>query len=188
MQLDHNRLVSENRQALQAEKVALQAQLDKKESLLEKAQFSNMHQVSESLTEILEQQNQHQQALALVRQLDGAAERLSETEKFITELQGSIAVNERALIIAEKAGQEYKTEKIALEKLGVEPEEAIIFGDNYEDDIEPAIKLGIETVLVKRDSDMLTWEEDRSFDRTARGNSPPRLGDHAGCHDGRFHL
>jgi putative hydrolase of the HAD superfamily len=58
--------------------------------------------------------------------------------------------------------------RVALDRLGVEPEEAIMFGDNYQDDIEPGIKLGMDTVLVRRDSDMLTWEENHNFKRTVK--------------------
>ena len=117
MLLDHNREASESEQALQAQKSALQTQVQQKQSLLENFQFSSVIQVTAALTEILEQQTQNQQALALVRQLNGTAVRLSETQKSITELQQCITVNEQAKIIAEQAEQKYKTEKIALQKL-----------------------------------------------------------------------
>ena len=117
MLLEHSRQASESVQALQKEKAALQEQIQQKESLLEDIQLGSVVQVTESLTEILEQQTQNQQALALVRQLDGTAGRLSETQKSISELHKSITVNEQALIVAEQAGKEYKDEKIALEKL-----------------------------------------------------------------------
>jgi len=55
-----------------------------------------------------------------------------------------------------------------LERLGVKPEEAVMFGDNYQDDIEPSKKLGMETVLVRRDSEMLTWKENHSFKRIVK--------------------
>jgi putative hydrolase of the HAD superfamily len=58
--------------------------------------------------------------------------------------------------------------RAALERLGVKPGEAVMFGDNYQDDIEPGIKLGMETVLVKRDSEMLTWEENHNSERAVK--------------------
>jgi putative hydrolase of the HAD superfamily len=58
--------------------------------------------------------------------------------------------------------------RVALDRLGVKPGEAIMFGDNYQDDIEPSMKLGMDTVLVKRDSEMLTWEENHNSERTVK--------------------
>ena len=121
---EHERQANESIQALQQRKSVLQTQIQQKQSLLENAQFSSVMQVAESLTEILEQQAENQQALALTRQLDGTAVRLSEMQKFIADLQESITVNQQALIVAEQAGQEYKAEKIALQKL-LEQEQVI---------------------------------------------------------------
>ncbi|MCW8994994.1 MAG: chromosome segregation protein SMC, partial [Psychromonas sp.] len=124
MLLEHQRQADEQAQRLETEKSVLQALTGQKEHLLENAQFSRVHQVTDVLTEVLEQQTQNQQALALVRQLDGTALRLSETQKSIAELQENITENQLQLNIAEQAGQAYKTEKLALQKL-LEQEQVI---------------------------------------------------------------
>ncbi len=125
MLLEHNSAAKESEQALQAQKAALQTQIEEKEQLLDSAQFSSAGQVTSALTAILEQQAQNQQAVALVRQLDGTAVRLSETQKSIAELQQSLTANEQAKVIAEAAGQQYKTEQAALQKL-LEQERVIV--------------------------------------------------------------
>ena len=54
----------------------------------------------------------------------------------------------------------------ALKRLGTKPEETIMVGDNYQDDIKPAISTGMSAVLVKRNSDKLTWRERHRYKKT----------------------
>ncbi len=56
----------------------------------------------------------------------------------------------------------------ALASFRVKPEEAIMFGDNYLDDIEPAERMGMRAVLVKRDFPLLTWHENRNHRNTIK--------------------
>ncbi len=54
----------------------------------------------------------------------------------------------------------------ALKRLGTKPEETIMVGDNYQDDIKPAISIGMNAVLVKRNFNKLTWRETHDYGKT----------------------
>ncbi len=115
--IEHNRQASESAQQLQVQQLALQVQVQQKESLLKDFQFSSSMQVNESLMQVLEQQAQNQQALSLTRQLDETRGRLLATQKCITDLELGINSNQQALNVAELAGQECKAQTLALQKL-----------------------------------------------------------------------
>lgn len=115
--LEHNRKMTESAQQLQIQQSALQAQIQQKDSLLESGQFSCSQQVNASLTQILEQQAQNQQAVSLTRQLDDTRGRLAATQQSMAELELSLERNQQARKVAELAGQECKTETLTLQKL-----------------------------------------------------------------------
>ena len=59
--------------------------------------------------------------------------------------------------------------RLTLDKLGVEPEEAMIVGDNLESDIKGAEAVGIKGVLIKRPYNKLSWKEKGEWKRTITG-------------------
>ena len=96
--------------ALQVQQSSLQAALDQQHHLLNDAPFNNLAEVTTGLTHLFDKQTQHQQAIELVKQLDEMANIIDQEKTNTVDLTDVISLDERALIAAEKAGVEYKTE------------------------------------------------------------------------------
>jgi len=57
--------------------------------------------------------------------------------------------------------------QMVLKKFGLPPEEVLVIGDNFKDDILPALRLGMEGVLIKRKTSFaLSWKETHEYDKT----------------------
>ena len=65
-----------------------------------------------------------------------------------------------------------RSSRRALAGLGVQPADAVMVGDSYEDDIEGARALGMRAILLDRD-ELLPGEADRITDLFS---CPPRWG------------
>jgi HAD superfamily hydrolase (TIGR01549 family) len=58
--------------------------------------------------------------------------------------------------------------RYVIKEMGIEPEEAIMVGDCKFADIDPAEKVGIKSVLIKREGFPLNYNEKESFHRTIK--------------------
>jgi putative hydrolase of the HAD superfamily len=54
-----------------------------------------------------------------------------------------------------------------LEKFKLKPEEVVMVGDNFHDDIEPALRMGMDGILIKRKTRyQLSWKEEKKYEKT----------------------
>ena len=62
--------------------------------------------------------------------------------------------------------------RFVLEKLGAEPENSVMVGDNLHDDVDAALSVGMRAILLKRDPKEFkfipSWVEPGTYERTAR--------------------
>lgn len=59
--------------------------------------------------------------------------------------------------------------ELMVERLGVKPDEALMVGDNLNDDVLAAKSTGMDAVLLKRESDYLkSWEEKGDYEKTIK--------------------
>ena len=57
--------------------------------------------------------------------------------------------------------------QIVLEKFKLKPKEVMMVGDNFHDDIEPTLRMGMDGILINRKTKyQLSWEENKIYDKT----------------------
>ena len=57
--------------------------------------------------------------------------------------------------------------QMVLRKFKLAPKEVLMVGDNFNDDILPALRLGMDGILIKRKTTYtLSWDETRKYDKT----------------------
>jgi len=79
-------------------------------------------------------------------------------EKALTRLKAMEITNFFDVIITYDESKVKKPEelpfRLAMEKIGVKPEETLFVGDSFRRDIEPAKKIGMQTLLIKKYQDL----------------------------------